>query len=201
MDEKGYTKFDPKCVKVKDISEETIRELDNLRNKMVKLNLIGEYDNGIGFGNISKKSDNGFIISATKTGGIPKLGTQHYPEVTLYNFEENSVEYEGREEHPPSSEAMTHAAVYESDSSINAVIHIHNLEMWNSLLEKVPTTSKDAEYGTPEMAYEIRRLFRETNVGTKKILVMAGHEEGIVSFGRDLDEAGRVLLEYFNQSK
>jgi hypothetical protein len=28
---------------------------------------------------------------------------------------------------------------------------------------------------------------------------MKGHEEGIISFGKDPDEAGAVLLEFYNQ--
>ncbi len=199
MDEKGYVKFNSKCVKVKDVSEEDIRSLDVWRNKMVKLKLIGMYDNGVGFGNISKKTDKGFIITGTKTGRIQRLKPEHYSLVTKYNFNKNSVEYEGRKENPPSSESMTHAAIYKSDSSIKAVIHVHNLDMWTRLLDKVPTTSKDAEYGTPEMAYESERLFRETDVGEKKIIVMGGHEKGIISFGKNLEEAGKILLKYFNE--
>lgn len=50
---------------------------------------------------------------------------------------------------------MTHGAVYEADSSIKAVVHIHNFQMWEYLLHKIPTTSKDALYGTPEIAKEV----------------------------------------------
>ena len=66
------------------------------------------------------------------------------------------------------------------------------------LLELVPSTSKDVEFGTPEMAREIIRLFRETDVLEKKILVMGGHKDGIITFGKDLDEAGGYLLAYIN---
>jgi len=44
------------------------------------------------------------------------------------------------------------------------------------------------------MAYEVTRLFKVTDVRRRKILVMAGHEEGIVAFGRDLEEAFAVLM-------
>lgn len=39
------------------------------------------------------------------------------------------------------------------------------------------------------MAEGIKRLFKETNVKNKKILVMGRHKEGIISFGKDLREA------------
>jgi hypothetical protein len=50
------------------------------------------------------------------------------------------------------------------------------------------------EYGTPEMAYEIMQLFRRTDAQSRKIVVMAGHEGGILTFGRDLEEAFAVLM-------
>jgi hypothetical protein len=44
-------------------------------------------------------------------------------------------------------------------------------------------------YGTPEMAREVQRLFRETDVRNWNIFAMAGHGDGIVAFGRDFREA------------
>jgi L-ribulose-5-phosphate 4-epimerase len=63
------------------------------------------------------------------------------------------------------------------------------------------STLETVEYGTPEMARETVRLFNETDVKEKKILVMAGHKEGILSFGKDLNEAREVLLKYFNNQQ
>jgi len=45
------------------------------------------------------------------------------------------------------------------------------------------------------MAYEIKKLFKETKVFNKKIFVMKGHKEGIFCFGNDLNEASKVLLD------
>jgi len=42
-------------------------------------------------------------------------------------------------------------------------------------------------YGTPEMAYEIIRLFKGSDVRSKKIFVMAGHRGGILSL------SGKIL--------
>jgi L-ribulose-5-phosphate 4-epimerase len=89
---------------------------------------------------------------------------------------------------------LTHAAIYESDSSTSAVIHCHDSDLWATLLDRAPTTSKCVAYGTPEMAYEIMRLFKESDVWSKKILVTAGHEGGIVTFGEDLQDAFDVLM-------
>ena len=45
------------------------------------------------------------------------------------------------------------------------------------------------------MANEIKRLFDETALNKEKILVMGGHREGIISFGKDLEEAGSILID------
>jgi hypothetical protein len=44
------------------------------------------------------------------------------------------------------------------------------------------------------MAYEIMRLFKANDVRSMKILVMAGHKGGIVSFGKNLEEAFGVFM-------
>jgi hypothetical protein len=61
-------------------------------------------------------------------------------------------------------------------------------------LNEAPTTSKAAEYGTPELAYEIIQLFKRTDVPSRRIIVMAGHEAGILTLGKDLEEAFAVLM-------
>jgi len=63
------------------------------------------------------------------------------------------------------------------------------MKLWMALLHKVPTTPEKVEYGTPEMAYTVRGLFDNTDVLKKRIFVMAGHEGGVVVFGRDLRSA------------
>ena len=93
-----------------------------------------------------------------------------------------------------SSESLTHAAVYEADKTVQAVIHIHSPKLWNKLKNKAPTTRKTVPYGTIAMAKEINRLFKETPAKNKKILVMGGHEPGLLSFGTTLNQAKKTLL-------
>ena len=108
-----------------------------------------------------------------------------------YDFAKNWLRYEGAA--IPSSESLTHAAIYESDSSTSAVIHCHDSELWATLLDRAPTTSKSVAYGTPEMAYEIMRLFKATDLRSRKVFVMAGHQGGIVTFGKNLEDAFDVV--------
>jgi hypothetical protein len=44
------------------------------------------------------------------------------------------------------------------------------------------------------MANEIMQLFTHTKARSRKIVVMAGHEGGILTFGKDLEEAFAVLM-------
>jgi L-ribulose-5-phosphate 4-epimerase len=94
--------------------------------------------------------------------------------------------------HP--NRALTHAAIYESDPTISAVIHCHDSVLWRTRLDSVPTTSKAIAYCMPEMAYEIMRLFTASDVRSREIFVMAGHEGGIVTFGKNLEDAFDVVM-------
>jgi L-ribulose-5-phosphate 4-epimerase len=172
-------------------------ELKQSRTRLRQLDLIGVYPDGIGYGNISiRAGEGGFYISGAATGDLLELGEEHYAKVTAYDFARNWVRCEGPIQ--ASSESMTHAAIYAADPTANAVIHVHDATMWRALLDRVPTTSAAVEYGTPEMAYEIGRLFKETDVQRQRIVVMAGHEEGIITFGVSLSAAFEVLLLHRN---
>ena len=193
--ETGSIKFQCDWIQVESIDEKIIIEINRWRNILFNHKLIGVYPNGIGYGNISiRLAGKEFLISGTSTGHIESLSTSHYSTVVDYDFHRNALTCKGPIK--ASAESLTHAAIYEMDQQIQAVIHIHNKLMWDTLLDKVPTTSPNIEYGTPQMALEIKRLFNSTDLFAKKVLVMGGHEEGIISFGENLDEAGNLLLQY-----
>jgi L-ribulose-5-phosphate 4-epimerase len=164
-------------------------ELNKYRRKLRDLGMIGVDARGIGFGNLSIR--NGatprFYITGSATGRILELTPADYARVVAYDFEKNWLKCEGST--VASSESLTHAAVYESDPTADAVIHFHDVKLWAALLGKAPTTPKGIEYGTSEMAYAVRRLFDITDVREKKIFAMAAHEGGLVTFGRDLRSA------------
>ena len=83
---------------------------------------------------------------------------------------------------------------YKLSTDIKAVVHIHHKELWERYLNVLPTSQKDIPYGTQQMANEIRRLFNSDQLADKKILVMAGHDEGLISFGQNLTEATDLFL-------
>jgi L-ribulose-5-phosphate 4-epimerase len=189
-----YIKFSRERVATEITPFGGLAELNAYRRKLLDLRLIGVDPKGIGFGNLSVRdgaTDN-FYITGSATGGIHELTLPDYAKVVACDFERNRVRYEGSA--LPSSESLTHAAIYESDANAGAVIHCHDSKLWAAVLNEAPTTSKAADYGTPEMANEIMQLFARTDVQSRKIVVMAGHEAGIVTFGKDLEEAFAVLV-------
>jgi L-ribulose-5-phosphate 4-epimerase len=189
-----YIKFSCERVAEEITSFGGLAELNAHRRKLLQLGLIGVDPNGIGFGNLSVRdgaTDN-FYITGSATGGIHELTLADCAKVVACDFERNRVRYEGSA--LPSSESLTHAAIYESDARARAVIHCHDSKLWAAVLNEAPTTSKAAEYGTPEMANEIMQLFKRTDVQSRKIVAMAGHEAGILTFGKDLEEAFAVLM-------
>jgi L-ribulose-5-phosphate 4-epimerase len=191
-------KFNCNWIKEKPLHTKWIKELNQWRDVLYNSKLIGAYENGIGYGNLSVRfNQQHFIISGTATGNYKQLSAKHYAKVTDYDLTENSLTSLGPIK--ASAESLTHAAVYEHDSNINAVIHIHHLGLWEKLINKVPTTNESIEYGTTAMAFEIFRLFDETNLSEQKIFVMAGHKEGIVAFGKNLSEAGKIILTELNK--
>lgn len=197
MIEEGYIKYHCNWVYSPALNLDSISEVNLWRKKLHVMGLIGEYDNGVSFGNVSVRGDRPgeFIITGTQTGGISCLTERHYTTVTDFDWKKNKVTCEGPVE--ASSETLTHAALYVANPEINAVVHVHHLRLWEILRHKVLTTPKDCAYGTPEMAQEIIRLCQESNLNEQKILVMEGHKEGIVSFGIDLEEAASIILKYY----
>ena len=193
MSETGSVKFKCEQAPIEISRFAGFAELNRYRRKLLDLGMVGVDPNGIGFGNLSVRdgATAQFYITGSATAGIVELTPADCAKVVGYDFARNWLRCEGQT--IASSESLTHAAVYESDPTARAVIHCHDINLWSALLGKAPTTPKRAEYGTPEMAYAVRRLFKATDVEKRKIFVMAGHDGGLVTFGKDLQEAFGIL--------
>ena len=189
-----YVKFTYQRARADIAPFDALAELNACRRKLLEQRLMGVDSNGVGFGNLSVRdgSTTSFYITGSATGGLPELTSTDCVRVVAYDFQRNRVRYEGSA--APSSESLTHAAIYESDAEAGAVVHCHDSKLWAAVLNQAPTTSKAAEYGTPELANEIMQLFPRTDVQSRKIVVMAGHEGGIVTFGKNLEKAFAVLV-------
>ncbi len=205
----GTIKFNQIFRKQSPLDYNVISELDSWRKILYDHGLIGQDRlryGGAGYGNVSQrlpsydflKNKNRFVITGTQTGGLSELNESHYTTVLEYYPEKNLVVAEGPIE--ASSESMTHGIIYDLDDSIRFIFHTHSPKIWRCAeIFKMPTTREDVEYGTPEMAEEVERLFKNTDVRYKNILSMGGHEDGIISFGRTSFEAGTTMLDYLEK--
>ena len=195
MLDEGYIKYQSRWEEGPASDPESARQLEYWRKPLFKAGLVGHYEDlGVGFGNISIRcgSPGQFLITGTQTGHIESTTEQHYSLVTDYDIERNEVSCSGPIQ--ASSEAMTHAAIYELDPSIAAIVHVHSKPLWDQHLNRLPTTNPDVAYGTPEMAMEFRRLYAESAFGSQGIAVMGGHEEGLIGIGKSLEQASARIL-------
>jgi L-ribulose-5-phosphate 4-epimerase len=180
------------------ISDELFLQLEKERTKLYKLGLIGMYPDGIGFGNISVRIEGqSFLITGSATGQFASLNQSHYSLVSEYHFAGNSISCKGLTK--ASAESLTHAAVYEALPEVGAVVHVHCLGLWEKLLNHCPTTSGEIEYGTPEMALAVQSLTAEMGMSDENIIIMGGHQEGILAFGKHLEEAATKIIKIYNR--
>ncbi|WP_158527204.1 class II aldolase/adducin family protein [Pelagibaculum spongiae] len=191
-----------------------LETLELVRSDMLRQQLIGqsaERYQGYGFGNISQRSEQGFIISGTQTGHLTQLARQGWCEVTDCDPMTGKVSATGPVK--PSSEAMSHAIYYQLDPAINAVIHVHSPAMFNAASQlNLLATAADIEYGTTEMVTALQQLFlscrplianEKDNSPNEKgnqpllphLAVMSGHEDGIICCGSSLQQASQKLTD------
>jgi hypothetical protein len=183
------------------LDEGSFIELEKWRVILYKMGLIGEYPTEkVGYGNLSRKiagPDNQFIITGTQTGKYAHLTNMQYTKVVKCNLAKMNVEAVGPI--APSSESLTHYAIYSSCPHINAIFHVHSNELWQYMIDnKMDATNEDISYGTIEMADEAQKC-----IGNKKsgIFVMKGHQDGVTSYGTSIEEAGKIILDTFKQCR
>ncbi len=193
--DEGYVKYTSDWTPGPPPDSAATESLNHWRRRLHVAHLIGFFsDLKIGYGNISIRCRNPgqFIISGTQTGFHAETDGRHYALVTECDIGANRVSSTGPVQ--ASSEALTHASLYELSDDINAVVHVHSTSLWTKLKHRIPTTSKSVAYGTPDMAREFQRLYQESEFAEFRIAVMAGHEDGLVCIGETLEEAAQRVL-------
>jgi hypothetical protein len=185
-----------------------IAEINAWRTLFFKLELIGQkagrYD-GYGFGNISQRINSPnpeqvqFLITGTQTGNLTSLSRQHYCTVISANPDKNTIKSVG--ESKPSSEALTHASIYQSNLEIQSVIHVHCPEIWNNTARlNLPFTAANIPYGTPEMAIEVKRLLQQRHAKNSGLCSMLGHKDGVFSFSNSMESAAWSIINYYSKA-
>jgi ribulose-5-phosphate 4-epimerase/fuculose-1-phosphate aldolase len=174
-----------------------LAELNLWRGKMIKQGWIGQDTKryqGLGFGNLSirhalPETTDAFIITASQTGHLAELDQQGWPLVIAADISKNAIIARGLQ--PPSSEALSHAALYQHNQKIKAVIHVHSEFLWQAASNlDYPATAADIGYGTPAMASAIQQQAAEKSSG---LLVMLGHQDGVLVWGENLQQAAEQL--------
>ncbi len=195
MTDEGYIKytFDWNKKPVT-IQPEMLEELNTFRSRLRDLNMIGKIPDGPGFGNISVRSTgNTFFISGSDTGSLELLEAEQVALVSHCDYLQNRIVFEGQI--AASSESMSHAAIYQQNKDVGAVIHVHQAKFWNHYRNILPTTEVEAVYGTPEMALAISQ--QVAKYPKTQLLILAGHEDGIISYGSNLREAFELLIQWY----
>ena len=186
---------------------ETAVVLAAWREVLARLGLIGRDPSryqGAGYGNVSARvgpfGDIGrgqrrFLVTGTQTGGRPRVTLEDFSLVERYDVLRNHVRSMGPV--PPSSESLTHGAIYDIAPTARVVLHAHAPEIWRHARSLgLPMTRVEAQNGTPEMALEVQRLYRESTLSGTGMLAMGGHEDGVIAFGSTAAEAGETLVRH-----
>ena len=182
------------------VSYGELSDLISWHERMHALGLISQDPSrylGYAYGNMSHRlTDNGFLISGTQTGGIANLTEKHYAHVDDCDIHNNKVTSHGPIK--PSSECMSHAAIYAASPNTMAVIHVHSPLIWQQHEElQLASTPADVDYGTPEMATAILNCIDHSN----GCIAMLGHEDGIFCFAYNINTAGQHVLALYDQAK
>ncbi|WP_114418709.1 class II aldolase/adducin family protein [Marinospirillum perlucidum] len=173
-----------------------LEALNHWRRQMIKQGWLGQEPGryqGLGFGNISHRwpahgQPAAFLISASQTGKLGQLPAEAWPRVLQALTENNQVVAEGWQ--PPSSESLSHAVIYQAAEEVEAVIHIHSPALWQAAPALgCPCTDAALSYGTPALARAIAREITQP----QGLVALLGHQDGLLSWGRNLEEAAESL--------
>jgi len=206
-DTEGVIKFDLQFRPGELEDSDALQALLRWRDTFHRLGAIGrdpQLYEGIGFGNISHRLDESdafitFIISGTQTGGYDVALKNHFTCVDQCDLDNNRVVAHGPIE--PSSESLTHGAIYALSPAIRCVVHGHLPMLWRHAAElSIPVTPADVMYGTPQMARAMAQLFPAGGQLTEGVLAMLGHEDGVVLFGQDFAAVERRLVQLLEQA-
>lgn len=181
----GKIRFNTIFVSVDIPGDAKIEELKEWCERFQKNDLTPEIK-GNYTGNLSFRSEDGFIITASGLKTKKNLGDDCLVYVKNYDEHSNTVYVEGKRQ--PSSEAIMHYLIYKTRKGVNAIFHGHNdAIIANSEKLKLQVTEEEHEAGTLELANEVLKA-----LGNKNLIVIKNH--GFISLGKTIKEAGEQAL-------
>ena len=173
-------------------NEKEIEELKYWCNQFHKNNLTLPV-NGAATGNLSCRTDDGFIITATTLKTKENLSNDCFVRVVNYDVYKNTIYAEGKQE--PSCESVMHFLVYNTRGEVNAIFHGHDKSIVkNAEKLKLPVTEEEVPPGTIELANEVLSVLGNNNF----IVIRNG---GFVSFGKTIKEAGELAIKIHKKAQ
>lgn len=187
------------------LPEQNLIPLIAWRETLYRMQLIGKsahkYD-GMGYGTISQRANSvllenfptAFFVTGALSGQFKKITPQHFSFVRALDVQKNIVEAEGPCK--PTSEAITHAALYQLDPTIEYVVHFHSPELWHKAgILGIVETDESIEYGTPALATAITELYNSGQLTECPMVSVRGHQDGLIAFGSNLDEVASLIIQ------
>jgi len=189
----GYVKYTALHIPGPAAEDSLLQNLNEIRTRLYDMGLLGVLPGGVGYGNVSIRFKGPeFLISGTGTGADRILGFDKYCLVRAIDIDNNSISSFGPVR--ASAESMTHGIIYQRLPAVNSVIHIHSRRIFDGMLrDDYSSTLPDAEYGTPEMARAIIKVINDGNGQAEGIIVLAGHDEGVVSYGPTVERTFSLI--------
>jgi hypothetical protein len=181
-----------------------LEAMQHWHSKLHALGLISQDKQryaGYAYGNMSIRLDEqSFIISGTQTAGLAALDNSHYAIVDDCDIQQNRVVSHGPVK--PSSECMTHAAVYLASPQTTAIVHVHSAVIWHHYAElQLAATPADVEYGTPAMADAVRDCVLSLKDDQQGCITMLGHEDGVICFAASVESASKNCIGLLQQAQ
>ena len=136
-------------------------------------------------GNISARHNQGFIIttSGSNLGSIERAEIVYVRKCVI---EDGTVAYMGP--NLPSSETFMHSMIFQSNPTVQSVVHVHDPETMDQATKEIEATEKEVPYGTLELARMACNSFSKA----ENIIVLKNH--GYVAVGRDINEAVDLVI-------
>ena len=137
-------------------------------------------------GNLSFRSGEGFVITASGLSDKENLADDCFVYVKDYDQKTNTFYVEGTKK--PSSESIMHHLIYRAFADVDAVFHGHS-DLIVVYAEKLglPVTGQEYESGTVELAEEVLKV-----ADGHRVVVLKNH--GFVALGKTMREAGELAL-------
>jgi hypothetical protein len=186
-------------VKTEEVAIKECLRVEKTRERLYSLGLIGAYDSGISFGNVSirYKKKNSYVTTATQTGEFPKLNAKYFSLIKKIDIDKLNITAIGSSK--PNLESIIDGVLYRLDENINAVIHIKNEKIVNFLLDTSCLNMGYCSCKANEIIEDILKVYKSIDPMLNNVFIIKGEFDGAVVFGKSLKHAEKTLYRIINE--